>query len=57
VDVLDLGEAKGVTTILRTDGHGGSLDGVNSVLNRGYHIHTKEYSVRRARELAQTVEA
>jgi len=56
-DVLDLDEAKRASTILRTDGHGGSQDDVNWVLNRGYQIHTKEYSARRARALARTVEA
>ncbi len=54
-DVLDLDEEKRKRTILRMDGHGGSRDDVNWALKRGYHIHTKEYSTKRARKLAETV--
>jgi hypothetical protein len=53
--VLDLDEEKRKRTILRMDGHGGSQDDVNWALERGYQIHTKEYSTNRARKLAQTV--
>lgn len=54
-DVLDLDEEKRKRTILRMDGHGGSRGDVNWALERGYHIHTKEYSTDRARKLAETV--
>jgi hypothetical protein len=54
-DVLDLDKEKRKCTILRMDGHGGSQDDVNWALERGYQIHTKEYSTHRARNLAQTV--
>jgi hypothetical protein len=54
-DVLDLDEEKRKRTILRMDGHGGSQGDVNWALERGYHIHTKEYSTDRARKLAETV--
>ena len=53
--VLELDEGKRKCTILRTDGHGGSQDDVNWALARGYHLHTKEYSGKRARKLAETV--
>jgi hypothetical protein len=54
-DVLDLDEEKRKRTILRMDGHGGSQGDVNWALERGYHVHTKEYSTDRARKLAGTV--
>jgi hypothetical protein len=54
-DVLDLDEAKRKRTILRTDGHGGSQGDVNWALERGYLIHTKEYSGVRASKLAEEV--
>ena len=53
--VLELDETKRQRTILRADGHGGSQDDVNWSLERGYHIHTKEYSGDRAHKLAETV--
>jgi hypothetical protein len=37
------------------DGHGGSQGDVNWALERGYYVHTKEYSTNRARKLAETV--
>lgn len=55
-EVLGLDEAKRRRTILRADGHGGSQDDVNWALRRGYQLHTKEYSGKRARQLAATVE-
>lgn len=54
--VLSLDEAKRQRTVLRVDAHGGSQDDVNWALERGYHIHTKEYSNKRARKLAESVE-
>jgi len=56
-DVLDLDKHKRQRTVLRMDGHGGSQDDVNWSLERGYHIHTKEYSHNRARKLADSVQA
>lgn len=55
-DMLDLDEAKRARTVLRIDAHGGSQDDVNWALERGYLIHTKEYSSDRARKLAESVE-
>lgn len=53
--VLTLDQAQKERTILRIDGHGGSLADVNWMLNEGYQIHTKEYSGRRAVKLAESV--
>lgn len=52
---MDLDAVKQRRTIVRVDGHGGSLDDVNWLLAQGYHIHTKEYSAKRARQLAESV--
>lgn len=52
---MDLDAVKQRRTIVRVDGHGGSLDDVNWLLAQGYHIHTKEYSTKRARQLAESV--
>jgi len=53
--VLELTEAKRRRTILRIDGHGGSQDDVNWLLEQGYQLHTKEYCGQRARQLAASV--
>lgn len=53
--VLDLDENKRQRTIIRVDGHGGSLEDVNWLLAQGYHVHAKEYSARKARKLAESV--
>lgn len=42
-------------TILRTDSGGGSVDDINWCLRRGYQVHGKDYSGRRAEELAHSV--
>lgn len=55
-DVMALDQAKRARTVLRIDAHGGSQDDVNWALKRGYRIHTKEYSSKRARKLAQSVQ-
>jgi len=55
-DVLNLDEARRRRTVLRVDSHGGSQDDVNWALEQGYHIHTKEYSGKRARKLAEGVQ-
>lgn len=53
--VLELDLSRRRRTILRIDGHGGSRDDVNGLLEQGYHLHTKEYSGKRARHLAESV--
>jgi len=53
--ILDLDATRGQRTIVRIDGHGGSLDDVNWLLGQGYHVHTKEYSTKSARKLAESV--
>ncbi len=53
--VLDLDEAKRKQTILRVDAGGGSLDDVNWALDRGYQLHSKEFSRQRARKLGLSV--
>ncbi len=55
--ILGLDEAKRRRTLLRMDSHGGSQDDVNWALQRGYQVHTKEYSGDRARKLATSVQA
>ena len=52
---LDLTLEKRQRTILRVDSGGGSVDDVNWVLSRGYQFHGKDYSGRRAEDLAETV--
>ena len=42
-------------TIVRVDSGGGSLNDVNWLLSRGYHVHGKDYSGRHARSLAKSV--
>ena len=54
-EVLDLDEIKRRRTIVRIDGHGGSLEDINWLLAQGYHVHTKEYSGKRAKKVAETV--
>jgi Transposase DDE domain group 1 len=54
--VLDLTETQRQRTIVRADSGGGSVDDINWALERGYHIHTKDYSRRRARKLGQSVQ-
>jgi hypothetical protein len=52
---LQLDKAKRARTIVRVDSGGGSLDDVNWLLSRGYHVHGKDYSGRHARSLAKSV--
>src|SRR6266700_3195172 len=42
-------------TILRVDAGGGSLGDINWVLERGYQVHTKDFSSQRAQQLAERV--
>ncbi len=43
-------------TVIRMDAGGGSLDDVNWLLQRGYHVHGKDISTRRAEHFALSVE-
>jgi hypothetical protein len=52
---LQLNHAQRARTIVRVDSGGGSLDDVNWLLCRGYHVHGKDYSGRHARSLARSV--
>ena len=54
---LDQDEEKRQRTILRVDAGGGSVDDLNWVLARGYQLHGKDYSGKRAQHLAQSVVA
>lgn len=53
---LDLTPEKRQQTILRIDSGGGSVDDVNWMLERGYQVHCKDYSGKRAESLAQSVQ-
>jgi hypothetical protein len=53
--VLGLDARRRSRTILRIDAGAGSVDDINWLLERGYHIHTKDYSRQRARKLGQRV--
>jgi hypothetical protein len=53
--VLELDAAKRARTIVRLDAGGGSLNDINWVLSRGYHLHTKDFSSVRASRLAASV--
>jgi hypothetical protein len=52
---LTLDAAKRQRTILRVDAGGGSVGDVNWLLQRGYAVHGKDYSTRRAQRLAAGV--
>ena len=54
-EILELDKSKRKCTLIRADGHGGSVDDVNWALSRGYHLHTKEYSGKKAKNLAESV--
>src|SRR5215216_545818 len=45
---LELDEAKRRRTVLRIDAGGGSMNGINWLLRRGYHVHCKDISSKRA---------
>jgi len=47
-ETLELGAEKRRRTVLRIDAGGGSLKDVNWLLARGYQIHCKDYSTKRA---------
>lgn len=52
---LELDEAKRTRTVLRMDAGGGSFNSVNYLLKRGYHVHGKDYSAKRAANLSKYV--
>jgi hypothetical protein len=55
-ETLLLDEEKRRRTVLRIDAGGGSLKDVNWLLARGYQIHCKDYSTKRAAHWALAVE-
>jgi hypothetical protein len=52
---LELDEAKRRRTVLRIDAGGGSMNSVNWLLRRGYHVHCKDFSSKRAAHYALSV--
>jgi hypothetical protein len=53
---LLLDEARRKRTVLRIDAGGGSMNGINWLLRRGYQVHCKDFSSRRAAHFALSVE-
>ncbi len=54
--ILALDAARRARTLIRVDAGGGSVDDLNWLLERDYAVLGKEYSGKRARKLAATVE-
>src|SRR5215207_6413095 len=52
---LELDEGKRRRTVLRIDAGGGSMNGINWLLRRGYHVHCKDFSSKRAAHYALSV--
>jgi len=52
---LELDEGKRRRTVLRLDAGGGSMNGINWLLKRGYHVHCKDISSKRAAHYALSV--
>jgi hypothetical protein len=52
---LELDEAKRRRTVLRIDAGGGSMNGINWLLRRGYQVHCKDFSSKRAAHYALSV--
>ena len=52
---LSLDPSQRSRTVIRMDSGGGSHDGVNWLLKRGYQVQCKDYSARRAAKLAKYV--
>lgn len=52
---LESDEARRRRTVLRIDAGGGSMNGVNWLLRRGYHVHCKDISSKRAAHYALSV--
>ncbi len=55
-ETLELDEKQRQRTVLRIDAGGGSLKDVNWLLERGYHVHCKDYSTKRAAHWSLAVE-
>src|SRR5579884_1586730 len=53
--VLNLDAGKRARTIVRLDAGGGTVEDINWMLSQGYQYHGKDYSGKRAQNLAQTV--
>jgi hypothetical protein len=53
---LGLDQRQRARTLVRSDAGGGSVDDVNWLLLRGYQVHGKDYSSKRAQRLAQSVQ-
>lgn len=53
---LELDEARRKRTVLRIDAGGGSMNGINWLLKRGYQVHGKDFSSRRAAHFALSVQ-
>lgn len=49
---LELDEARRRRTVLRIDAGGGTMNGINWLLRRGYHVHCKGFSSKRAANYA-----
>jgi hypothetical protein len=54
-ETLQLNQERRARTIIRMDAGGGSINSINYLLKRGYQIHCKDYSVKRAANFAQYV--
>ena len=52
---LELTAAQRARTVIRMDAGGGSLDDINWLLQRGYHVHGKDISTKRAEHFALSV--
>jgi hypothetical protein len=52
---LQLTAAQRQRTIVRLDAGGGSVADINWLLARGYHVHAKDYSAERVRQVVQSV--
>jgi hypothetical protein len=52
---LGLDEGRRERTVWRVDAGGGSMNGINWLLRRGYHVHCKDFSTRRAAHYALSV--
>lgn len=52
---LELTAAQRARTVIRMDAGGGSLDDINWLLKRGYHVHGKDISTKRAELFALSV--
>ena len=53
---LEMTAEQRARTVIRMDAGGGSLDDINWLLNRGYHVHGKDISTKRAAHFALSVE-